>query len=1069
MLFAVCIACVAMLAGCGDKVTDAYITKSDMPRTNYVQGQDLDLSKGLLTVILNGEEAKMPFTAEGVSVTGYDKDLLGAQTVTVTYAEQTATFSVNVVPRIVAENYETKYFVDDLFNKNVGKLKIAKDDASVFSVNMNDERVSLVSFDPVVGTQTVTVRYTDKGVSYDCSFKVTVYEVADVKFTAPSRTDYKSHETAPDVTGGFFTITSTDGKLTKNVPLAAAMIPEFDLSGATMDHRTTPYETKLTVSYLTKNFELPVTVTFSDVSVVNYYLKETLGSIDLNKKMTEEQQAAAWDAILAYYNLTVEERLTFSSADTETVVRAGTLAARTVFSEAMKDCADTFTMDKTGSLGLQSGTYEEAVEDLAKVHDPKSELNLSKEVLRKLITDFPAVMLGDADCVGLTLVYSVEMETLLTEVLDHLVTIYEPFAKIPENWTVESLAEYGDGIVASALQMYNAGYYQQGLTFYSDIVAKWRGEKEDFLEILYSYILYEHEDGVNFMKNYMFTYLPMPGLLEDWYTCFYTAYRLERQYAAYYNSEAFMTDVSQYMYFYFLTFEFGDTIKGSGDKLLIDIYNAYDLDLIVTRYLTLYNFGYNYHSKAVLDSGNYKLLWQKYYTLLKLQVTNKLSAEEHKMFICDMYATFADMSPSELFGFLSSLNLMYGQARGAILVLQYTDEGVYNVFTAILRDYYMTYMSDDVKPLFRKLLLAMENYALVGQKEDAIAEFKTLMEEIADGYKVLSDDDKANFREFCGTSWDKYGMIYDQIAGTITLTPTAEERAKIDELKAAMDRYFKVYSDLLNMKETTADQLVLLHALYAKVDVLYKDLMKDASNPVLATLFTEIYTAFEVEYTVDKAYYLADHLSTTLMLSNSATITDEKGKTSYVTSWDLFCDNGFAALYAKMADLLYYSYVDNTATPDEKQVMELMLEVRALDDYKLRVFSFLGANTAYFMSENAYIKGMLEGEAVAETLVDNMTNAQIAYINYLLNGKDNTYLADFLNLFLKIQTDYGTLTEEHKTALAELYGYYTDLYNKAVGGFTPTPDPEEKPGLEEKPELEEKPKLDVEDITPVNP
>lgn len=1034
VLFIACVACFAMLAGCGDKITDAYITKSDMPRTNYVQGQDLDLSKGLLTVILNGEEAKVPLTAEGVAVTGYDSDRLGAQTVTVTYAEQTVTFSVNVIPRTVAENYETKYFVGDLFNENAGKLKIAKDDATVFSVNMNDERVSLVSFDPTAGTQTVTVRYTDKGVSYDCSFNVTVYEVADIKFTPPSASDtaYMSHETAPKVGTAFFTITSADGKLTKNVSLTAEMFGDaFDLSGATMDNRTAPYEKTLKITYLGKEFDLPVKITFSDVSVVRYYAEGALSNVDFSVKMTEEQMDAAWDAILAYYNLSVEERLLFSSSMTEKIVGAGTLAARKVFSDALKTCSHTFSMNRDGSLGLQQGTYEEAVADLAKVHDPKSDLNLSKEILRKVIVDFPSIIIGEGDCVGFSVVYPVEMETLLTEVLDHLVAIYEPFSKIPENWTPDSLAEYGDAIIASALQMYNAGYYQQGLTFYTEVVSKWRGEKDDFLEILYSYVLYKHEGGVEFMQNYMFSAIPMPGLLEDWWKCFYTAYTLERQYAAYYKGEAFMTDVSQYMYFYFLTFEFSDEIKNSGDKLLMDIYNAYDLDSMIHRYLTAYNFGYYYHSKAVIDSENYKSLWYKYYTLLKLQTTNKLSATEHKAYISDMFNTFVTMSPSEVFGFLSSLNLMYSQARGAILVLQYTDDGVYNVFTGILKEYYMTYMSEDVKPLFGKLLLAMENCALIGQKDTAIADFKALMEEIANAYSnSLSEEDQKNFDEFCGNAWKKYNMIYGQMAGTATLTPNADERAKLDALKTALDRYFKVYADLLAMEETTMDQLALLHSLYAKADALYRDLVKDASDALLVTLFTEKYTAFDVEYTLDQAYRLADNLSTTLMISNSANIPDENGKNTYVTAWDIFYNYGFSELYAKMADLLYYSYVDSTATPDAAQVKELMMNVRELGIYKQSLFSFTGASAAYFASENAYIVAMLEGEEVAESLADSMGEAFMSYANYLLNNKDNSHLADFLNQVLKIKKDYATLSEEHKTALADLYAYYVNLYEE---------------------------------------
>ena len=51
-----CIACLLALAGCGPKATDAYITSAGQPRLNYVQGQELDLSTGYLTVVIDGED-----------------------------------------------------------------------------------------------------------------------------------------------------------------------------------------------------------------------------------------------------------------------------------------------------------------------------------------------------------------------------------------------------------------------------------------------------------------------------------------------------------------------------------------------------------------------------------------------------------------------------------------------------------------------------------------------------------------------------------------------------------------------------------------------------------------------------------------------------------------------------------------------------------------------------------------------------------------------------------------------------------------------------------------------------
>ena len=87
------------LTGCdgGSDTVDIYITKADAPRIKYVEGQELDLSDGRLTVVTNGEETKLPLTAPEITVTGYDKNLLGEQVLTVQYGQITTNITVTVM------------------------------------------------------------------------------------------------------------------------------------------------------------------------------------------------------------------------------------------------------------------------------------------------------------------------------------------------------------------------------------------------------------------------------------------------------------------------------------------------------------------------------------------------------------------------------------------------------------------------------------------------------------------------------------------------------------------------------------------------------------------------------------------------------------------------------------------------------------------------------------------------------------------------------------------------------------------------------------------------------------
>ena len=67
-------------------------------KVKYVEGQSLDLTGGKVIVSYNDDTSeKIDLTSDMVS--GYDKDHLGKQTITVTYQGKTATFEVEVIKK----------------------------------------------------------------------------------------------------------------------------------------------------------------------------------------------------------------------------------------------------------------------------------------------------------------------------------------------------------------------------------------------------------------------------------------------------------------------------------------------------------------------------------------------------------------------------------------------------------------------------------------------------------------------------------------------------------------------------------------------------------------------------------------------------------------------------------------------------------------------------------------------------------------------------------------------------------------------------------------------------------
>ena len=58
----------AALAACGGSVDE--ISLKDAPRLTYVQGQELDLSKGTLLVVSGGKQSEVALTSKSVKISG---------------------------------------------------------------------------------------------------------------------------------------------------------------------------------------------------------------------------------------------------------------------------------------------------------------------------------------------------------------------------------------------------------------------------------------------------------------------------------------------------------------------------------------------------------------------------------------------------------------------------------------------------------------------------------------------------------------------------------------------------------------------------------------------------------------------------------------------------------------------------------------------------------------------------------------------------------------------------------------------------------------------------------------
>lgn len=1031
-----------MLAGCGSKAVDQeiYISKTDMPRLDYVEGQDLDLSDGRLTIITNGEESKLPLTDAAIKVTGYDKNKIGEQKLTVTYGEHTTNLTVTVAQRVVAENFETKYFVGDVFKNNIGRLRITGDDMKQFTVNLNDEKVSLVSFDSSVpGFATITVAYNDGKNTYDCQFSVTVYEESEVEFVAPYKVKYNSYDAGVDVSGGYFTVTSADSKLTKQVPVTAEMISGFDLSAATIANRENPLTQTLTVEYLGRQFTYDIQISFKGISVVNHHVENALARIDWEDAkqngLTGEAAEAAVDAIREYFKLSDSQKEQMSPEAKSLVARAGAIAASQAFYNELGTFSQTFAMDANRTLYFVCASYEQTAADLAKLNDPLSTINVYSTLLRKIEAEFGDLRL-DAETVvqNLIYVYTEESEATLLQVLNHLVSVHSLVADIPTEWDAETLKPYGDDLRIAVMEMYNAGYYKNGYYgYYSDILASWR-EKKDTFDILYTYFLYDYENGKDFMVNYMWGAMPMPGLMEAWYRSLSQALNYSNHFANNGTVDAYLADVSPFMFYYFQTLEIVNAIKTSGNQMLIDIYEIYDCDFITRYYVYSTSCGYLYHAKGMVNSDAFNQLWLNYYGVMKLYIGNQLSAEEHHDALKAMFDSFQQLNPNELLGFLSSLNLMYTNSMGGLPMLGYDENVAYSAFTQILRDYYQTYLHESNQVLFADLLLAMENFALGIYKPTSLEQFNSIMGKVIAGYNALSAEDKANFDTYAGVSYQKYLTLYKLGNGMATATLTTQEQAMFLQLQQEIGKFMETYATMQALQQAgeqvSVDLQVILYGLHSKIEGLYNTFMETASADAINVLFVQPYDVMGMQMTLAQVFYEVDTIASSLMIGQVAVIPMEDGRSNTLTVWEMYEDYGFDAIWGEMAELVYQANFKAEITLTREELVSLMTWMRNLPAYEKSVLVATSLHLTYYRSMNMVLNRVMSESAVAAQVAETILTAESAYAVYAEDNTNQQARDAFLTNMEKLMAIYDTLSADDQAYIAESYNFYLPIYEQ---------------------------------------
>ena len=1083
-------ACV--FVGC-KKVENIDVLKKDMPQLVYVQGSELNLSSGKLTVEIKGEKVEIPLDDSSVTISGYDKNKLGEQVLTITYEEKTTTIKVTVVPRVVVEKTETNYFVGEAFNYEKGNLVITKDDGSSFKVPMNDETVSVTGFSSETPNASlpVTAKYQKDGVSYDATFNVTVHEVKTVEFRAPNKQEYQNHETALDVSGGYISLKNADQTFIRYQVLTADMVSGFDLSKATLANRETPLTQTLTVNFLGNIKTYDIQIHFSDLSLIRLRAKEMkdlkFTDAGVPTGCTEDMGENALEAMDVYFAMQDAEKTKVTATERDTLIKVASTYGLDKWKTAFESYKDAFYL-KDGGLYWDCSNFEKTKAVYTRLLEKDPVVYEDALILTRMATDFAdtvIVPVEDEDeediTVGgiLSAVYSTEIMDEFAGQLSLMITLYESLENVPKEWTSNDLkTTYKNDVESAWVILRETEYTNIRFRNLYTLASKWR-EKDDFFDILYDYYYDETnlKDGkVDLSKISAFKDFRLPGKLEVLYTYLYNAKtQAEYMLAGYqYKSEEFLFNYEKAL-------KVQQSILTSGSDMEKDLYARLEFDYLISdgqggyvlcsfdKLMDLFRrteMGYLYHFNAYLDVPEFENLWAQVLTILdNVSVSGEAyyQTAEFGNAVESMLEEYLMLSPMQQVKFMSLLNPYYASMTGASFPVRVWDdsEGACNSFVFFVYKYYKSVLPESTHNALTQLTFAMESLSLSGISPNEIQNFTTAMQTVYDYLDAVDENDKNAFLAKLDWVYEPYYELatvkYADLDNPVK-EDVGEWEDEIVELYTILaEAYFTV--ELNNAFTQSQQPTVILGVLaaYEKAEKIANQILNSGNESAI------------------KAYYF-DARVLSMVMPNGQTIPNFGGtldflmfyirnayaqilRSSMFTQGTLLLDyyNDINTENASGMDLkdyfadahyIYYNFMywkligDGEANhkyfADVDKMMDILTNFRTLSIDQQHYVVALDYYSMYRVSMQQFAKEQgLNSEAI--TVVNQLLYLEYIHVSY---QKDPTgVMADEETTYLDLLDDeLQTLLEDYHVLYEELEILETELseMEEELNGTTPT-------------------------------
>ncbi len=746
-LMLVLVVAIGMLFACKDAPDFSSISVKTVP--GITATMELDLATGEIQL---DDEAQtvLKMSDEGVTVSGYDKTKEGPQTVTVTYQGISATFTVNASTAVVSKHIKD-YFVGERLDTSEGQVKITRADGTSFTRKLNDVKINIdykaSDFD-TAGEKTLTFVYENGEERYSGSFTVTVYDVASVTLSVPTKTSYRNYEGELNLKGGSLRVNS-DGAFSRTISLdnEAVVLEGYDPTQATEAHRTTPLTQTITVTFgdiQPQTFE--VKILYTDVLRVNQLVEE-LADIDWASEteiptISEELGKKAMDGMLTYSNMDAEDRYEISDENLLQLSRTALAYSYSLWYDDFMTYGGAFTDDAENGFTYTLTSYDALKAEVVKLKQTDRELYRIGEIVQAVLGNDDIQTEG----MGFALVYYLSNkawgdEITLAEYKEamdyygeaafHFEGFYGWFTFL-ENATIQekilplfdfmlNLKDNMDGIDAD-FDFATTEHNEQakttidlilkdnvyGYTEYAQIyelVDSWLGGK-GFFNLLYTYI-YKYENTNIETLNALSQYV-LPAELKDLHLsieeCLYYAELFASDLESALENEALQIDTTEFLQQYYAAKKRNEEIKALAASTKERYF--YDNITIVLSDGAKYTFDELLENIRIMDGG--------YYDLLGGGVKNAAVEAWLETFINALYSD--NVSGDVVVSLLSEYAAMPSGEQSSVVSALYTyyDEGLTTfAFKNILQKdiyYLMGYNDETLNQMYEQGYISKEDY-----------------------------------------------------------------------------------------------------------------------------------------------------------------------------------------------------------------------------------------------------------------------------------------------------------------------------------------------------------------------